>query len=408
MPELSIRAGHPDFLDLPWDTSLAGWTVPNLVDLPKGISRHEVRFVQYPHGLYAIKELPERAARRDHSVLRILESKGAPAVVPVGLVVDRTEDRHEEASAALITRYEDFAFSYRELLQGPGFGTRRAQMLDAFAWLLVQLHLSGCFWGDCSLSNVLYRYDAESIETIMVDAETAFVVEDGALSAGQREEDLVIMIENVAGGMADIAARAGHDVDDADLELGIDIAGRYRGLWDELEREVVIGPDERYRIQETVGRLNDLGFEVTEIDLVPTGDQSSRLRIRPQVSGRNFHVNRLKELTGVDALPQQARQILSDLQYHQAALGGETPTLKNVAAVRWRAEVFEPWLARLAEVPEVSDPVQAYCDLLHHRYVMSQGVGQDVGTDAAFEDWQARARPGYPLDPARSLSPGTP
>jgi hypothetical protein len=398
MPEFSIRAGHPDFLDLPWETSLVEWQDPRLIWLPKGISRHEVRFLQYPRGIYAIKELPERAARRDHTVLRTLETKEAPAVRPVGLVTDRSRDPHEELSAALITEYEQFSFSYRELVEGPGFGARRSQMLDAFAGLLVELHLAGCFWGDCSLSNVLYRYDAEAIETIMVDGETAFVLDDGSLSTGQREEDLEIMIENVAGGMADIAARAGHDVDEADLELGIDIAGRYRNLWDELNRDVVIRADERYRIQEAVDRLNELGFEVTEVDLVPVGSEASRLRVQPRVGGRNFHVNRLKELTGLDVLGHQARQILADLQYHQAALGGETATGKHVAAVRWRVDVFEPWLQRLSEVAGLVDPVQAYCDLLHHRYVMSQGAGHDAGTEAAFEDWLERGRPGYPLE----------
>ena len=61
--------------------------------------------------------------------------------------------------------------------------------------------------------------------------------------------------------------------------------------------------------------------------------------------------------------------------------------------------MLEPWLGRLAEIPEVSDPIQAYCDLLHHRYIMSQGAGHDVGTEAAFDDWQERGRPGYPLAP---------
>ncbi len=91
-------------------------------------------------------------------------------------------------------------------------------MLDAFASLLVELHTIGCFWGDCSLSNTLYRFDAETIETIMVDAETASMVD--TLSDGQREEDLEIMIVNVAGGMADIAAERDTDIDHADLALG--------------------------------------------------------------------------------------------------------------------------------------------------------------------------------------------
>ncbi len=217
-PNLTIRAGNPEFLDLPWHISLADWDLPELVDLPKGISRHVVRFVSTPAGIYVIKELPERAARNDYSVLRRLEELDAPAVRAVGLVVGRVEDSQAESSAALITRYAEFSFSYRELLQGAGFGVNRSRMLDAFAYLLVRLHLVGCYWGDCSLSNVLYRWDADSLETIMVDAETASI--HSALSEGQRQHDLEIMVENVAGGVFDIAARAGTDPSPEDLAMG--------------------------------------------------------------------------------------------------------------------------------------------------------------------------------------------
>lgn len=393
-PELTIRAGHPDFLDLPWDRSLQEWEVGNRVDLPKGISRHEVRFFQYPQGLYAIKELPVRPARQDYGVLRQLESYGAPAVRPVGLVENRSGDPHDERSAALITAYEPFSFSYRELIAGAGFGGRRNQLLDAFAMLLVELHLAGVFWGDCSLSNVLYRFDAEAIETIMVDAETASIFESG-LTDGRREEDLQIMIINVAGGMADIASASGVDIDDADLHLGEDIADRYRGLWDEVNRTDVIGPDERYRIRERIETLNELGFDVEEVDLIPVDESGSRLHVKLQVGGRTFHQRRLKNLTGVEALEQQARQILSDLYYYQSKTGSTTPTGKNIAAIQWRVNEFEPMMERLRNLDHVRDPIQTYCDLLYHRFNMSVGAGRDVGTEAAFEDWIERGRPGY-------------
>ena len=396
-PELTIRAGHPDFLELPWEVSLSDWEIDNFVELPKGISRHEVRFVQYPTGIYAIKELPTRAARQDYTVLRSLESFGGPAVRPVGLIEKRDPDRYSELSAALITAYEPFSFSYRELVEGSGFGARRTQMLDAFAGLLVELHLAGVFWGDCSLSNVLYRFDAEAIETVMVDAETAVVFEAGMITDGRRHEDIEIMIINVAGGMADIAASHGVDIDYADLALGEDIAARYHGLWTELMAEPTIAVDERYRISNRIERLNDLGFHVEEIDLIPQDEGGSRLKLKLKVGGRTFHANRLNELTGIEALEQQAKQLLSDLYYFQANQGGNTATAKNVAAVQWRVSVLEPMLERMRQIPEVVDPIQAYCDLLLHRYVMSEGFGHDVGIEAAWDDWVSRGRPGYPL-----------
>jgi len=392
---ITIRPGHPDFLDLDWTRPLDEWDSARVVDLPRGISRHVVRFVSYRQGLYAVKELPTALAHRDYEVLRELETKGAPAVMPVGLIDHRTADLTAEGSAALITKYENFSFSFRELLEGAGFGQRRNQMLDAFASLLVELHTLGCFWGDCSLSNTLYRFDAETIETIMVDAETAAMYE--TLTAGQREEDLEIMIFNVAGGMADIAAERGSELDEADLALGEDIAHRYRGLWAELSDTPSIGSDERYRIAERVQRLNDLGFDIQEIDLLPS-EGRRRLSMKVRVGGRTYHRVKLKELTGVEALENQARQILDDLYYFQAKAGREEPGLKALTSVQWRVGEFEPMLQRMRTLGDGIDPIQAYCDLLHFRYVKSAEAGQDIGTEAAFTAWVKAGRPGFPLD----------
>lgn len=394
-PTLTVRAGRPDFLDLPWSVSLEHWDLPQLVDLPKGISRHIVRFIETPGAIYAIKELPERAARNDYEVLRQLEELSAPAVRPVGLVLGRTGDHHDESSAALITLYESFSFSYRELLEGAGFGANRTRMLDAFAYLLVRLHLAGCYWGDCSLSNVLYRWDADAIETLMVDAETASIHPTG-LSSGQRQEDITIMIENVAGGMADIAAQAGTDLSQADVSLGEEIASRYHDLWRELASEEAIGPDERYRIAERMHRINALGFDVEEVDLSPIEPDGGELRFKLRLGGRTFHSNRLRDLTGVEALENQARQILSDLCYFQAREGGRTSTLKDISAIRWRVTEFEPTIEELRRTDGVDDPIQAYCDLLRHRYLMATDQGRDVPTGEALADWIAVGRPGYP------------
>lgn len=393
IPSVTIRAGHPDFLDLPWTQPLEKWEVEGMVELPKGISRHTVRFIETAAGLYAIKELPERPARNDYEMLRQLEEMAAPSVLPVGLVIHRSDDPHEERSAALITAYESFSFSYRELLSGAGFGENRTRMLDAFAYLLVELHLIGCFWGDCSLSNVLYRWDADAIETIMVDAETASIYPNG-LSPGQRREDIQIMIENVAGGMADIAASAGSGLDDADLSLGEEIADRYALLWRELKSEDVIGLDERYRIRERIERINALGFDVEEVDAVPHG-VGNQLRFKLRVGSRTFHSNRLRDLAGVEAGENQARQILSDLYYYQTRSGPTTSRLKDVAAVRWRISQFEPTITLLADTAGVTDPVQAYCDVLHHRYLMAVERGTDVPTEEAVQHWIEIGAPGY-------------
>jgi hypothetical protein len=214
------------------------------------------------------------------------------------------------------------------------------------------------------------------------------------LSDGQRLDDIEIMIMNVAGGMADIAAASGEDIDGADLNLGEDIAERYHGLWEEVTGLELMGPDERYRIRDRIERVNSLGFDVGGIDLIPE-DGGGRLRLHLAVTGRNFHRHRLRDLTGIDASENQARQILADLHHYEAGADLD----RSVAAIRWRVEVFEPLLSRIKglEWRRTVDPVQAYTDFLHHRYGLSVALGQDVPNDEAFESWLAADQPGYPI-----------
>jgi hypothetical protein len=394
VPHIQVRSGNPDFLDLPWDDPIDSWDGDRIVEMPVGIHRHPVVFVAYPEGIYAIKELPLRLARHEFEVLRLLAERTTRSARVAGLVERPWADPHEEYSAAVITRFVDYAFPYRELLSGGGFGQRREQLLDAFAGLLVELHLAGCFWGDCSLSNVLYRYDAGAIAAIMVDGETARLHD--ILSRGQRFEDIEIMRINVAGEMADVAAADGLDLDEADLDLGADIAARYVALWNELNEELVIGPDERYRIRSRIHRLNDLGFSVDDVDLEPAGT-SSLVRMKVTVGGRTYNSQRLRELTGIDASENQARQILSDVRYHDAKTMSRSSTGKEVATMQWRASVFEPMVRQVAET-RPGDPIQGYCDFLHHRYSLAVEQGRDIGNDEAYASWVAAGYPGYPLE----------
>ena len=400
---LTLRPGHPGLVDLEWESPIVEWTDPRMVELPKGISRHVVRFIALEQGTYAIKDLPVRAARRDYDALRALEELKGPAARPVGICLRALEDPDSERGAALITDYVQYSFSYRELLSGESFGPRRTQLLDAFASLLAELHALGCYWGDCSLSNVLYRYDAGAIATTMVDAETASLYP--RLSDGQRGQDISIMIENVGGEMGDIAAARGVGLDGADLHLGEDIAHRYEALWAELATEARVPADQQYQITERINRLNELGFEVDEIEVVPH-PEAYHVHLRVRVADRNYHANRLHELTGVEAGENQARQILADLRYYAFRQGiGPNPSGKALAATRWRVEVFEPMLRRLTEVIGTgADPVQAYCDLLHHRYLLSARLKRDVGTEVAFEDWVALGAPGGAVDARARLA----
>ena len=394
VPRLVMQPGVPDFLDLPWDAPVGDWAHHRLVEMPTGIHRHPVVFVAYPQGLFAIKELPRRFAENEFAVLDSLQDRTRRCARPAALVSRPWLDHREEQSSAVITHYVPHAFPFRNLVSGDGFGPRRGQMLDAVAGLLVELHLAGCYWGDCSLSNLLYRFDAGAIEAVMIDAETSALYP--SLSEGQRLQDLEVMRENLAGEMADLAAAAGEDIDLADLQLGDDVISRYQGLWDELNQELVIARDEGYRIRERLEKLNDLGFCVDDVIIEPV-EEGSLIRLRTSVAGRSFNADRLRDLTGLAASENQARVILSDLHYFLARAGAVTETEKRVGAVSWLTRSFQPMVSKISQEWPGGDPVQGYTDLLHHRLAMAKERGSDIANIEAFASWEATGFPGFPL-----------
>jgi hypothetical protein len=225
----------------------------------------------------------------------------------------------------------------------------------------------------------------------MIDGETSELRD--RLSDGQRAQDLEIMKVNLAGDMADIAAMNGVEIDHADLSLGEDIESRYSALWAELNEELVISRDEGYRIRERISRLNDLGFSVDDVELNPT-DQGDVVTMRISVGGRTFHSERLRQLTGVEASENQARVILSDLNYFLAKHGSTTPSGKSVGTFKWLTTSFEPIVAAIVERKD-GDPVQGYCDFLNHRIRLAQERSQDVPNDEALQDWISSGMPGF-------------
>jgi hypothetical protein len=395
-PRIHTREDHPDFIDLDWAIPIDDWHTDRLVDMPTGIHRHDVVFVAYPEGIYAIKELPARLAKHEFDILRTMEGRSRHTAIAVGHVERVWLDPHEEWSGAVITEYVNHAFPYRSLISGGGFGTRREALLDALAGLLVELHLQGLYWGDCSLSNSLYRWDASSIDAIMIDAETSRIYE--SLSTGQRREDLEIMIVNVAGEMADIAALNGIGLDEADMELGSEIASRYQGLWKELTTSLIVTAGDHYRIRQRINRLHELGFAVDDIDLIPV-DEGMNVKIRVTVGGRQYHSERLREITGIDISENQARVILSDLAYHESKFGELSAIGKDVAAVKWRSTIFDPMILEIVRLLPGVDPYQAYCDYLGFRLQMATQRTEDVPNAEAFVAWTERGFPGLMEEP---------
>jgi hypothetical protein len=381
--QLTVRTGHPSFLDLPWEQPLEEWSSPRLVTLIRGISRHVVRFVEYDGALYALKELPDRPARREWTLLRRLEGQGMPVVEAVGLV----SGRDGELDSVLITRHLEYSLPYRALFAGAAIPDLRVHLLNALVELLTRLHLRGFFWGDCSLSNALFRRDAGALSAYLVDAETGEL--HGSLSNGQRTYDLDIAQTNIVGELLDVDAEVGLPAGLDPDETGEEIGRRYTSLWDELTREEVFGADERFRVDERLHRLNKLGFDVEEIQVEAAAD-GYHLRLEPQVVEPGHHRHRLLRLTGLDAQENQARRMLNDLaRYREAVERREKRTMaESVVASMWRQEVFEPTVAAVPEELWARLPAaEVFHQVLEHRWFLSELAGKDVGIDEAVRSY---------------------
>jgi hypothetical protein len=385
-PRLQLRArtGHPDFLDLPWEQPLEDWKSDRLVRVVRGIGRHVVRFVDYEGAIYALKELPDELARREYRLLRELAAKEMPVVEAVGVA-----SRADPLEAVLITRHLDYSLPYRTLFSGPGLPDLGDRLLDAGAELLVRLHLAGFFWGDCSLSNTLFRRDAGALSAYLVDAETGEL--HAALSDGQREHDLDIAEENLAGELADVAAELGREPEPetAPEDTAAELVLRYRRLWDELVHDELFGLDERYRLHERLHRLNELGFDVEEFELLAAED-GYRLRLHPRVVEPGHHRRRLLVLTGLHAQENQARRLLNDLAEFRADLEQEEGrTLPEaVVAYRWLAEVFEPTIAAVpTELHGKREAAEIFHEILEHRWYLCERAETDISLDEATESY---------------------
>ena len=319
-----------------------------------------------------------------------LETLALPAVRAIGIA-----ERAPDGTAILVTEYLRHSLQYRRLLMRVPLaaGGYRDSLLDAMASLLVDLHRGGIYWGDCSLANTLFRRDGGTIQAYLVDAETSET--HASLSDGQRAYDLDVLVENVAFGLADLAAFQGHpEAMDEQIAAAESVRQRYTALWQELHDQVEILAGDRFAIQAHIRRLNDLGFAIGEIELVP--GEGGTIRLRTAVAQRDFHARELERRTGLLALEGQARLLLNDLREYRAWLTyfEQRPVSSAEGSARWQSEVLEPYLARLRLVIGPGrDPLQAYCDLLEHKWLRSERAQQDLGLEAAFASYVAAGAP---------------
>jgi len=396
---LEIIAARPDpaLLDLPWELPLEHWPDSTLAALPRGISRHVVRFVRLSNRVLAVKEIKADLAVREYGLLRQLERIDLPCVEPFGIISGRVDSAGAPLDDALITRHLRFSLPYRALFSQSLRRDTAQRLIDALAVLLVRVHLAGLWWGDVSLSNTLFRRDAGAFAAYLVDVETGELHD--VLTDGQREHDLDIAIVNIAGEFMDLEA-AGFLPEGVDpIETARTIVERYRDLWRELTELERFERGDRWRVDRRIQRLNDLGFDLDELSM-STDIAGTQIQIQPKVVDAGHHSRRLLRLTGLDVEENQARRLLNSVDSYRASKDRQNDDEEQVAH-DWLSRVYEPVVTAVPrELLSKLEPAEVFHEVLEHQWYASERAGHDIPLREAIEDYVARVLPGKPDEAA--------
>lgn len=384
----------PALASLPWDQPLEQWPEDPSLAAQRGISRHIVRLVRStpdPESeIYAVKETVEEFAKREYEALKELGLRGAPSVSQIAIVNGRRDASGEELPCAIVTRFLPFSLPYRVVLSGSVTQHEITNMANALAYLLVRLHLLGFWWGDCSLSNTLFRRDADGFAAYLVDAETGEFQKH--LSNGQREHDLDLARFNVAAELEDLKL-AGVLYPEMDpLRASESVISRYRKIWKALSEPQVLPANDRHAVEKAMRSLQDIGFAVEEVDIQISGDNST-VTFVPKLVAPNYHSLRLKELMGLETEEFQAKRILASFDRFRSRELSRTPD-KQEAAQRWLEEVFYQVINSVpVELQGRVEDAQLFHEVLEHRWYLGEKAGHDLGLKNATEDYIANVLP---------------
>lgn len=377
----------PALLDLPWNIPLEQWPPEVLAALPRGISRHIVRFVNLNSNVIAVKEISSFVADREYEMLRDLLRLGAPCVRPIAVITGRVDANGEELNSVLITEHLSYSLPYRALFSQYMRPETATRLIDALAVLLVRLHLLGFFWGDVSLSNTLFRRDAGAFAAYLVDAETGELHPEG-LTSGKRMYDIELARTNIIGELMDLQAGGLLEEDVDTIDVGDRIVTRYLELWDVLTGAESFSMSERWRVANRIERLNSLGFDVGELSMTTDLD-GTHLSIQPKVVDAGHYHRQIMRLTGLDVQEGQGRRMLNDLEAYRSLWNRKNEPLE-IAAHAWLADVFEPTIAAVpVEMRSKLEPAEIFHEVLEHRWYMSEAAGYDVSMQDAVADYVA-------------------
>ncbi len=395
--QLTTARPDPALLDLTWSVPLEQWPAESLAALPRGISRHVVRFVRVSGRVLAVKEIKADLARREYDMLRMLSRLDLPCVEAFGIVSGRVDADGTPLDACLLTRHLQFSLPYRALYSQNLRPDTARRLIDALAVLLVRLHLAGFWWGDVSLSNTLFRRDAGAFAAYLVDAETGEL--HPSLSDGQRAHDLDIARVNIAGELMDLEAGGFLEESSEPIEVSNLILERYHSLWSQLTEEERFETGDRWRVDERIRKLNDLGFDIDELSM-STDIGGTTIQIQPKVVDAGHHSRRLLRLTGLDVEENQARRLLNDLDSFRAATDRQNED-EELIAHDWLVSIYEPTVRAVPRsLTGKLEPAEIFHEVLEHRWYMSERAGTDMSVQQAVTDYVDNVLPAKPDEQA--------
>ncbi|MCH4209506.1 DUF4032 domain-containing protein [Bifidobacterium sp.] len=392
---ITAASSNPKMFTLPWEKPLSVWPQELLANLPRGISRHIVRFVHVGDEIYAMKEITRNVAEREYELLRRLQKLDLPTVTPIAVVTGRHDKSGEPLESILVTRHLKFSLPYRALFARNLRPDTAQRLIDALAVLMVRLHLAGFYWGDVSLSNVLFLRDADEFTAFLVDAETGDL--HAVLTDGQREYDMDLARTNIIGELMDLSSGKLLPGDVDEVEVGNRLAERYHSLWSTLTDTENFKPDEMWKIERRVNKLNKLGFDVDELEMKTTED-GNRILVRPRVVDAGYASRKLLRLTGLDVQENQARRLLNDLDAYRASTWQDDEDLE-IVATDWMRVVFEPTVRMIPpEYRSQIEPAQFFHEILEHRWFLAEKAGHDIPMREAVKSYIDTVLPKYKLD----------
>jgi hypothetical protein len=388
--ELRITGLSEEMISLstmPWRSQLENWPEdPNLTSM-RGISRHIVRLIRTGESereVFAVKETVEEFAKREYEILRELNHRNAPCVEPVAIVDGRIDDEGNPLPVAIVTRYLPYSLPYRVIMSGQVTPHEITTMANALALLLVRLHLLGFWWGDCSLSNTLFRRDANEYAAYLVDAETGEF--QTHLSNGQREHDLDIAHFNVAAELEDLASAGVLHPGMDPIRAADGVIKRYRRLWQMLKEPQILDPSDRHAVEKAMRSVQDLGFAVEEVEVTLDGEKGA-LKFTPKLVAAGYHQNRLWELMGIQAEELQAKRLLASFDRFRGREKKPLPPIED-SARRWLVETYQRVINMIPqELQGRVEPAQMFHEILEHRWYLGEKIGSDPGLSFATEDY---------------------